>query len=616
MCGIIACTSTQEVRPLLLNGLRHLEYRGYDSAGLAVLTTSGQLEVHKKAGRVDSLAAHLPANPPPAHLGISHTRWATHGEPSDSNAHPHLDQSGLLALVHNGTIENHADLKSQLLASGHHFLSDTDTEVLAHLVGQHYDASSASGPDRLTESLRLALASVKGTFALAVIHKDLPDIIVGTRRGSPLVLGLGQHQHFLASDAAALLPHTRKVIFLNDLDITTISPDNFSIASLGPHAPAWQISELSLAPDAASRGSFPHFMLKEIHEQPLAISRSLHRRLDHDNGSTHLDQLGLSPGSLHHIDRVCIIGCGSALYAGMTGARMIESTAFLPADTEIAGEFRSLNRPLSQHSLVITVSQSGETADSLAALREARRKGARTLALTNHPSSSLAREADATLELLAGPEIGVAATKSFVSQLSAFALLSLALGRLRHLPHHKGLELILALENLPAQINAILAQSDSIAAIAARFAASPSMLFLGRGLLFPIALEGALKMKEISYIHAAGFAASELKHGVIALIDPHTPSVCLCPDDDLLPKNLGTIHEIKARRGPVIAITSGPNPEIDSLADAVIRIPTTLDLLQPILHTIPLQLLAYHTALALGRDIDKPRNLAKSVTVD
>jgi glucosamine--fructose-6-phosphate aminotransferase (isomerizing) len=295
---------------------------------------------------------------------------------------------------------------------------------------------------------------------------------------------------------------------------------------------------------------------------------------------------------------------------------MIESTAFLPADTEIAGEFRSLNRPLGNHSLVVTVSQSGETADSLAALREARRKGALTLALTNHPSSSLAREADATLELLAGPEIGVAATKSFVSQLSAFALLALALGRLRHLPHHAGLELIHALEQLPAQIDSILAQSDSIAAIAARFASSHGMLFLGRGLLFPIALEGALKMKEISYIHAAGFAASELKHGVIALIDPHTPSVCLCPDDSLLSKNIGTIHEIKARRGPVIAITSNPNPEIDSLADAVIRIPATLDLLQPILHTIPLQLLAYHTALALGRDIDKPRNLAKSVTVD
>ena len=616
MCGIIACAGTREVRPLLLDGLSRLEYRGYDSAGLAVLTDSGDLSVQKKTGRIANLAAHVGHPTDSARLGIAHTRWATHGEPSDANAHPHLDQSGRLALVHNGVIENYDTLQQSLRSLGHTFHSATDTEVLAHLVGRHYDASTESGVHRLTSALRSALAEVKGTYGIAVMHTDLPEVIVGARRGSPLVIGLGHGETFLSSDATALAPYTQKVIYLKDFDLATIEPGRFTIDTLADGTPTWEVTELEHAPEAAERGDFPHFMLKEIHEQPQTVANALRGRLHHDEASAQLGGLNLSPAELREVERICILGCGTALYAGMTGARMLESVAFLPAEADIAGEFRFHNRPLPPRTLVFAVSQSGETADTLGAMREARRKGSRVLGICNVTGCSMARESDGGVYMHAGPEIGVAATKSFVSQLTVFALLTLTLARMRHLPAAGGHEIIRALEQLPDQISRILSQNSHIASIAARYAHAHSMLFVGRGLLVPVALEGALKMKEISYIHAAGFAASELKHGIIALVDPQTPTVCLCPHDSLHAKNLSTIQEIKARRGPVIAIATDDDPSIEKHADDVIRVPRTLEMLQPILHVIPLQLLAYHTAVALGRDVDKPRNLAKSVTVE
>ena len=615
MCGIIACVGTREVRPLLLDGLSRLEYRGYDSAGLAVLTAGG-MEVQKKAGRIAELVRHVGQPRTPAFQGISHTRWATHGEPSDVNAHPHLDRTGKLALVHNGVIENHHVLKRRLEAEGHEFASATDTEVLAHLVGRHYEDGTGEGSRRLVEAVRRGLSEVKGTYGVAVMHEDHPGLIVGARRGSPLVLGLGEGETFLSSDATALLPYTQRVVYLKDFDLATVEAGRFEIETLDHGTAAWEVTELDLAPEAAERGAFPHFMLKEIHEQPQTVENAMRGRLHHDEASAQLGGLNLTSAELREVERVLILGCGTALYAGMTGARMLESVAFVPAEADVAGEFRFHNRPMPRRTLCFAVSQSGETADTLGALREARRKGCRALGICNHVGSTLARESEGGVYMHAGPEIGVAATKSFVSQLTVFSLLTLALGRMRHLSAAAGHEIIAALERLPGQIRRILDAEDEVAAIARRHASARSMLFLGRGHHYPIALEGALKMKEVSYIHAAGFAASELKHGVIALVDPATPTVCLCPEDSLHAKNLSTMQEVRARRGPVIAVATEGDREIAHHADDVIFVPKTIEMLQPILSVVPLQLLAYHTATALGRDVDKPRNLAKSVTVE
>lgn len=621
MCGIIAYIGPREARSIILDGLSRLEYRGYDSAGLATLgADTGNLSVVRKAGRITDLAGLVRESAlPSSGQGIGHTRWATHGPPTDVNAHPHADSSGRLVMVHNGVIENFQTLKRKLEAEGHVFASATDTEVLAHLIGKAW-RESAGDPagQRLTTAVRKALEGIKGTFGLAVMHQDHPGVIVGARRGSPLVLGIGEKEMFLSSDAAALLPYTNKVVYLKDFDLVEMRAGDFRMESLtqGRKAMDYEIQELDFAPDAAERGDFPHYMLKEIHDQPQTVENAVRGRLNPEESSAQLGGLNMTPSELRDVERIIILGCGTALHAGMTGAHMLEDMAGVAAETECAGEFRFKNRPLPRNTLFIAVSQSGETADTLGAMREARRRGFRCLGLCNQIASTIARESDGGTYMHAGPEIGVAATKSFVSQTAIFGLLALLLGRMRRMSASQGTEIIQAYSKLPDQISRILENQEPIKALAGKYAGARSMLFVGRQYHYPVALEAALKMKEISYIHAAGFAASELKHGIIALIDPETPTVILCPRDGLYEKNIGTIQEIKARRGPVIAVATEGDNGIHDHADDVIHVPRTLDMLQPILSIIPLQLLAYHTAAALGRDVDKPRNLAKSVTVE
>ena len=615
MCGIIAYVGKREVRPILIDGLSRLEYRGYDSAGVATLT-DGDMEVTKKAGRITELARHVAQRKRPTSIGISHTRWATHGEPTDVNAHPHTDQSGRLALVHNGVIENYQLLKRQMTAAGHTFKSATDTEVLAHLIGKYYDEVETLGDEKLLEAVRRALREVKGTYGIAVLHQDHPGLIIGARRGSPLVLGIGDGEMFICSDATTLLPYTQKVVYLKDFDLVQIRESNFKLETLAEGESSYEIKELDYAAEAAERGDFAHFMLKEIYEQPLTIENAVRGRLNIEECSAQLGGLNLTPQQLREIDRIIILGCGTALHAGMVGSHMLEDMAFIPTQTDFASEFRYKNCPVPKNTLFFVISQSGETADTLGALREARRKGFRGLGICNNVGSTIARESDGGVYMHAGPEIGVAATKSFVSQCAIFGLLTLVLGRMRHMSAGTGRQIIEAFEKLPNQITQILADDEHIEAIARKYCHSKSMLFLGREYNYPIALEAALKMKEISYIHAAGFPTAELKHGVIALIDSETPSVFICPQDILHEKNISNMQEVRARKGPIIAVATEGDEEIHHHADDVIFVPRTIDMLQPILNIIPLQLLAYHAAVALGRDVDKPRNLAKSVTVE
>lgn len=615
MCGIIAYVGAREVRPILIDGLSRLEYRGYDSAGIATLTAEG-IEVQKKVGRIAELARHVGKPKKPAYQGISHTRWATHGEPSDLNAHPHLDKTGKLALVHNGVIENYQQLKRQLQQEGCVFKSATDTEALAHLIGKYYTESEDSGDRRLVEAVRSALREVKGTYGIAVMHQNHPGVIIGARRGSPLVLGIGEGEMFLCSDHTALLPYTQKVVYLKDFDLAEIHDDQFSIETLDHAESHFEIKELDLRPEAAEKGDFPHYMLKEIYEQPQVIENAIRGRLNAEEGSAQLGGLNMTATEVRDIERVIILGCGTALHAGMVGAHMIEGMANVAAEVDYASEFRFKNRPLPRNTVFFCVSQSGETADTLAAMREAKRKGFRALGICNNVGSTIARESDGGVYMHAGPEIGVAATKSFVSQVAIFGLLALKLGRMRFMSASTGAEIIQAFERLPDQVTKILQQNEHIEEIARKYADANSMLFLGRQYNYPIALEAALKLKEISYIHAAGFPSAELKHGIIALIDKDTPSVMICPQDSLYEKNVSTMQEVKARKGPIIAVASEGDTEIHHHADDVIYVPRTVDMLQPILNIIPLQLLSYHAAVALGRDVDKPRNLAKSVTVE
>lgn len=615
MCGIIAYVGKREVRPILIDGLSRLEYRGYDSAGVATLT-DGDMEVTKKAGRITELARHVAQRKRPTSIGISHTRWATHGEPNDVNAHPHTDQGGRLALVHNGVIENYQILKRQMMATGHTFKSATDTEVLAHLIGKYYDEVETLGDEKLLDAVRRALREVKGTYGIAVLHQDHPGLIIGARRGSPLVLGIGDGEMFICSDATTLLPYTQKVVYLKDFDLVQIRESNFKLETLAEGESSYEIKELDYAAEAAERGDFAHFMLKEIYEQPLTIENAVRGRLNIEECSAQLGGLNLTPQQLREIDRIIILGCGTALHAGMVGSHMLEDMAFIPTQTDYASEFRYKNCPVPKNTLFFVISQSDETADTLGALREARRKGFRGLGICNNVGSTIARESDGGVYMHAGPEIGVAATKSFVSQCAIFGLLTLVLGRMRHMSAGTGRQIIEAFEKLPNQITQILANDEHIEAIARKYCHAKSMLFMGREYNYPIALEAALKMKEISYIHAAGFPTAELKHGVIALIDSETPSVFICPQDILHEKNISNMQEVRARKGPIIAVATEGDEEIHHHADDVIYVPRTIDMLQPILNIIPLQLLAYHSAVALGRDVDKPRNLAKSVTVE
>jgi glucosamine--fructose-6-phosphate aminotransferase (isomerizing) len=607
MCGIVGYVGGQDAVPILLAGLHRLEYRGYDSAGIAVAARSG-LKVHKRVGKIAQLEATLPMRlRGPA--GIAHTRWATHGEPSDANAHPHTDCAGAIAIVHNGIIENATALRARLEAEGHVFRSETDSEVLAHLI-------EAAGGDDPTQAVRTALAAVQGTYGLAVLDARHPDRLVVARNGSPVVIGLGQREMFVASDAAALVRHTRQVVYLDDRELATLDAGGFRTVTLDDRPTRKSPTELPWGHDAYDRGAFPHFMLKEIMEQAEACARTLKGRLDAQFGTAHLGGLNLTAHDLLRIRRIKILGCGSAYYAGLAGAHMLESLTRVPADAEAASEFRYRNPVVEPDVLYVAVSQSGETADTLAAVREVRRKGGRVLGIVNVVGSTIARECDGGIYLHAGPEVSVCSTKSFTCTLVAFALLALHVGRIRDLSPARGMRLVRALEQLPERIAAVLGDGDVIRAVAETVAARANAFFLGRAGAFPVALEGAQKLKEVSYIHAEAYPASELKHGPLALISPETPTVLLLPRDDLYEKSLSSLEEIRARRGPVIAVTHAGDERLPAKADAVLVVPDTEPELNPILLTLPLQLLAYHAAVSLGRDVDQPRNLAKSVTVE
>jgi len=618
MCGIVGYVGRSQAAPILLDGLRRLEYRGYDSAGVAIVNGAG-VETRKCAGRIANLAALMQKEPPSGSYGISHTRWATHGEVTDANAHPHFDQSGKLALVHNGVIENYGTIREELMREGRHtFVSDTDTEVLAHLIGSIYDGMDGTDSKaRLVNAVRAALKQVIGTYGIALLHRDIPDFIVGARRGSPLVLGVGKDENFLASDVSAIVAHTRDAVYLNDFDVVAVERDKFEISSVAGEGGNYTLSKVEFSDEDIKKGEYAHYMLKEIFEQPGSVRDAMRGRLSSDECTAKLGGLEMSAAELRDVGRIVLTGCGTALHAAMIGEYALEYLAGIPTEVEFASEFRHRNTPMTRDTLVFTISQSGETADTLGALRESRRKGYRTLGICNNVASTIARESDGGVYMHAGPEIGVAATKSFTSQVTILMLIGLLLGRMRHLSTSEGTRIIEALEKLPEQIEETLKLSDQIKKIAQKYAAAPGMLFFGRQFNYPVALEAALKMKEITYLFAEGHPSAELKHGIIALVGPTLPSVFIVPEDAVFSKNVNNIEQVKARKGPVIAVTSGNGAKhLANLADDIITVPSAMDFIMPILTVIPLQLLAYHLAVELKRDVDKPRNLAKSVTVE
>ena len=610
MCGIVGYIGRREAVPVLIEGLRRLEYRGYDSAGLAVIYR-GKLQVIKTAGRVQDLRDQV-NDRMRANIGIGHTRWATHGEPNETNAHPHLDAGGHIAVVHNGIIENAEQLRDQLTAAGVRLVSDTDTEALAHLIAAEIDGGERG--TSLEDAVRRALSRVEGTYGLLVMDVRRPDELVVARNGSPIVLGIGQSEMFIASDVAALVRHTQQVVYLDDAEIATVRANGFQTRTLDNQSTSKTPMTVEAEAGDYELGAYEDYMRKEIHEQPEALRRVLRGRLDERFATARLGGIDLDARQLRSVRRVKFLGCGSAYYAGQMGAVLVEELARVPADAEPASEFRYRNPVVDPDTLYVAISQSGETLDTLMAVQELKRKGGQVLGAVNAVGSAIARECGSGVFLHAGPEIAVASTKALTNLTASFALLGLLLGRVRDMSAAEGVRIVEGMRALPEHINRVLAQEDEIAAIAGQFADADHMFFIGRVRAWPVAREGAQKLKEISYVHAEAYQASELKHGPLALIDASMPSVVLVPDDELLSKNISTIEQIKARGGPVIAVTSGDLP-VD-LADAVIRVPHCTPELDPILLTIPLQMFAYQMAAKLGRDIDKPRNLAKSVTVE
>jgi glutamine---fructose-6-phosphate transaminase (isomerizing) len=619
MCGIVGYVGKKEAAPLLIDGLRRLEYRGYDSAGLCTLD-GGPLQVRKCLGRVARLEKLLKQEPVTGSLGISHTRWATHGLPSDANAHPHKDQSGKLALVHNGIIENYAPLRARMLRHGDKFLSQTDTEVLAHLVGYHVDQRLAKGkpltPELLADAVLAATREAEGSYAIALIHSGLPGFLLGARRGSPLVVGIGDGETFLGSDVSPIIAHTRKVMYMLDGDIVMASGGAATVMANGKVVKR-PVATVDWSAEAAERGKYPHYMLKEINEQPDRVQDVLNHTLRPKQGTVVFEESALSAKELAKIKRLLLVACGTSWHASLTGEYVIEALARLSVEVECASEMRYRNRPLEKNTLLVSLSQSGETADTLAAIRLARSQGLPALAIVNVAGSTIARESDADILMRAGPEIGVASTKAFEMQVLCLTLLGIAIGRRNgHLSLAQGRKLVRELQTIPGKLKKILAGNAGILKIAKKYARASDFLFMGRQFNYPIALEGALKLKEISYIHAEGYPSAEMKHGPIALISPDFPSVFVVPSDAMYDKNMSNVEEIKARRGPVIAIATEGDTEIGRKADDVIYIPKTVDIFQPLLTAVPLQLLAYHIAVLRGCDVDKPRNLAKSVTVE
>ena len=608
MCGIIGYIGPKQATPLLIEGLRRMEYRGYDSAGVA-LYDGEAVEIRRAAGKIAKLEAAIAADPIDGMVGIGHTRWATHGAPNERNAHPHMSDDGSVAVVHNGIIENASVLRGALQELGYVFRSDTDTEVIAHLVQELFDGS-------LEEAVIHALHKIEGTYGIAVISSRDPGKIVAARKGSPLLIGVGEGQNFLASDASAILAHTRQVVYLDDGDVAVIEADKYRVIDLNAAPLPREVDRIDWDLAEIERGGYAHFMLKEIFEQPQSVENTMRGRLILEDGTAKLGGINLSHEDLLRIDNVIITACGTSWHSALIGELLIEELARIPVEVEYASEFRYRNPIVTERTLCIVMSQSGETADTLAAMREAKRRGARTLGLVNVVGSTIAREDDGGVYLHAGPEIGVASTKAFTSQVVALALFTLKLARKRELSVVRGREIAQALHALPAQIQQVLDRAPEIEEIAERFKDATNFLYLGRGYNFPAALEGALKLKEISYIHAEGYPAAEMKHGPIALIDESMPVVFIAPHDSVFDKVVSNIQEVKARSGTTIVITSRDEPALKGLIDYEIRIPETQDMLMPILASVPLQLLAYYIAVKRGAHVDQPRNLAKSVTVE
>jgi glucosamine--fructose-6-phosphate aminotransferase (isomerizing) len=607
MCGIVGYVGPRQAASILIEGLSRLEYRGYDSAGVAIQNGKG-IAVRKLAGRVAGLRDLLAADPVDGVSGVAHTRWATHGAPNQVNAHPHMDCGGRVAVVHNGIVENADVLRAALERGGHRFATQTDTEVFTHLIE---DATGA-----LEERVIAALKRVEGTYGLAVISADEPGKVVVARHGSPVLLGIGDGEYFVASDAAAVLEHTRSVVYLDDGDIAVITASGYRVIDHHDRELVRAVHDIEWDLEAIELGGFRHFMLKEICEQPQSIQSTLRGRLLFETGGVRLNGLKLTPADCEQISRIVILACGTSWHAGLVGRYVLEELTGIPVEVEYASEYRYRRHLVVPGTITIVISQSGETADTLEALRAAKAVGSRVLGIVNVVGSTIAREADGGVYLHAGPEVGVASTKAFTSQIVALVLLALHVGRYRGLSEAQGQELVHELARLPELVDQTLELGPTVERLAAEFAQSHNFLYLGRGINFPVALEGALKLKEISYIHAEGYPAAEMKHGPIALIDESMPVVFVAPDDHLYQKALSNLQEVKARGGRIIAITSAGNGDLSHLAERQLRVPKTHALLSPIVTSIPLQLLAYHIAVLRGCDVDKPRNLAKSVTVE
>ncbi|MDA3792053.1 MAG: glutamine--fructose-6-phosphate transaminase (isomerizing) [Elusimicrobia bacterium] len=613
MCGIVGYTGSAEAPEILLEGLSRLEYRGYDSAGIAAINSSGKLNRERCKGKIARLKEVLSEKPLKGKTAIGHTRWATHGKPSDENAHPHSDCRGNIVVVHNGIIENYMDLKTELISEGHIFKSETDTEVIAHLVEKYTDRG-----DALKSAVFKAINKLKGSYALGVISSSEPERIIAARKDSPLIIGLGKDGNFIASDVPAILPYTKKVIYLDDKEMAVIEKDKIEVFNHDNNLTEKKAVTIDWDPVMAEKQGYRHFMLKEIYEQKQAIQETLLGRLDRDNNSVSFEHFNFDETYLKNINRIFLVACGTAYHACLIGKFLLEDHLKIPCEVDIGSEFRYRNPPIDQDTLVIAISQSGETADTLAALREAKDKGAKTSAICNVLGSTITREVDGVVYTHAGPEIGVASTKAFTSQLTALYLITLYMGRLRgSILEEEAKEFTDELAKLPLMVKEILDNEiKNIKDISHRYSKKSDFLYLGRNINYPIALEGALKLKEISYIHAEGYPAGEMKHGPIALIDEELPVVVIATKSAVYEKILSNIEEVKARDGKVIAIATEGDRKIQKLADDIIYVPKTLEIFTPILNTVPLQLLSYYIARNLGCDIDQPRNLAKSVTVE
>jgi glucosamine--fructose-6-phosphate aminotransferase (isomerizing) len=608
MCGIIGYIGMRGATPLLLEGLKRMEYRGYDSAGVAVMNGAG-VETRKAAGKISQLERALAASPVDGDLGIGHTRWATHGVPNECNAHPHIDCKGEIAVVHNGIIENSGTLKKELIARGHTFVSETDTEVIAHLIEEAFDGN-------LEDAVIEALWQIEGTYGIAVVSSNDKNKIVAARKGSPLLIGLGDGEYYVASDVSAILAQTREVVYLDDGDVAVLTRDGYTILNQRAQQLERRVSKIDWNLDQIERGGFDHFMLKEIFEQPATVENCMRGRLLPDQGTSKLGGLNMTDEELLKFDNILITACGTSWHSALIGEHMLESLARIPVEVEYASEFRYRNPVVTDKTLCIVISQSGETADTLAAMREAKSRGARTYGIVNVVGSTIPRESDGGIYVHAGPEIGVASTKAFTSQVIALLLFTLKLARLRNLSMVDGKEIIEEMQRLPAKIQKILDRAPEVEKIAEEFKNAQNFLYLGRGYSFPTALEGALKLKEISYIHAEGYPAAEMKHGPIALIDEKMPVVFITPHDAVFDKVVSNVQEVKARGGRVIAITTRDEESLAGKLDYEFRIPGTKDMLTPVLASVPLQLLAYYIAVKRGANVDQPRNLAKSVTVE